>query len=166
MICPKCQNYNDEAAVFCRRCGRELEYSSLATAKQSSLGDKTANRSLTEAKSKDPDELTGNGIGSVIIGDGFFMVAVILSATNTAVSSLLWLTLLIPAFYFFGRGFADVLQARQIQRRRKQKQLTDGEGSMALPPARTSVGELLKKSISGELTGVRSVTEGTTRDLS
>jgi hypothetical protein len=119
---------------------------------------------LLKAKSQDPDELTGNGIGSVIVGDGFFMVAVILSATDSSVSSLLWLFLLIPAFYCFGRGFADVMYARQIRRRQKRVELSDAPKVAELPPARASV-DIFKKPISGELTAVPSVTERTTRDL-
>src|SRR5690349_14302339 len=107
MFCPKCGNRNDEGASFCRRCGIELA-SLPPTPFRQNLPRTSTGRSLTKVKSKDPDELTGDGIGSVIVGDGFFMVAVILSATHTSVSSLLWLFLLIPAFYFFGRGFADV----------------------------------------------------------
>lgn len=56
------------------------------------------------------------------MGDGFLMVVVILSATHTAISSLLWLLLLIPAFFFFGKGFADVLLAgKSVDGRKKQR---------------------------------------------
>jgi hypothetical protein len=118
---------------------------------------------LSGANSKDPDELTGNGIGSVIMGDGFLMVAVILSATHTAISSLLWLLLLIPAFFFFGKGFADVLHARQI--RRRSKALDAGSATNELSPPRTSVAEVLKHHTAGELVATPSVTERTTREL-
>jgi len=112
----------------------------------------------------DPDELTANGIGKVIVGDGFFMIAVILSVTHAPISSLLWLLLLIPAFFFFGKGFADVLHARQIRRRLKQAELRSAPASAGLPPPGASVTDVLKR-ISGEL-GVRpSVTERTTREL-
>lgn len=165
MFCSRCRNQNDEGASFCRRCGTELENLSLKSVRQHLSHEKTMSECSTKAKSKDPDELTGDGIGSVIVGDGFFMVAVILSATNSSVSSLLWLFLLIPAFYFFGRGFADVLHARQIRRRQKQNELYDAPEVAALPPPRASVVGTFKKSISAELTAVSSVTERTTRDL-
>lgn len=125
----------------------------------------TAGESLTKTESKDPDELTGKGIGNVIVGDGFFMVAVVLSATNGAVSSLLWLFLLIPAFFFFGKGFADVLHARQIRRRLRRNESIDAQKIGELPPARHSFIDTIKKHTSSELVPVPNVTEKTTRDL-
>lgn len=108
--------------------------------------------------------MTGNGIGNVVIGDGFFMVGVILAATNSAVSSLLWLFLLIPAFYFFGKGFAAILQARQI-RRRSQIDSIKTPVIAELPQAHASIIETFRKHTSGDLAPVPSVTERTTRDL-
>jgi hypothetical protein len=134
---------------FCRKCGTLIE---------PSVAGRPSNLSP-----KDPDELTGNGIGAVIVGDGLMMVAVILSATNTAVSSLLWLLLLIPAFIFFGKGFADVLLARQIRRRVKQAGLDHADQLSSTIEA--PVSDFLKRSISGELATVPSVTERTTRNL-
>src|SRR6266850_2842410 len=165
MSCSKCGNRTIEGERFCRRCGTNLEDSSLISFKQNLQPRESADESLTKAKSKDPDELIGNGIGSVIIGDGFFMVAVILSAAHSSVSSLLWLFLLIPAFFFFGKGFADVFHARQIRRRIKQNELNDASKILALSSPSTSVVDALKKSISGELVGMPSVTERTTRNL-
>jgi hypothetical protein len=138
-----------EVERFCRKCGTRIE--ALVAGQPSNLSP------------KDPDELTGNGIGAVIVGDGLMMVAVILSATNAPVSSLLWLLLLIPAFIFFGKGFADVLLARQIRRRIKQAAIDH-----AAPPPATNdapVRDFLTRSISGELATVPSVTERTTRSL-
>ena len=149
MFCAKCGNRNDEAITFCRRCGAELE--------------RAPGTSLV--KSKDPDELTAGGIGSVIVGDGFFMVAVILSASNSSVASPLWLFLLIPAFYFFGRGLADILHARQIRRRNKQAELNAAPTKAELPPQRVTVGDIFQRTISGELSPVPSAAERTTRDL-
>lgn len=159
MFCPKCGNRNDADVSFCRRCGAELNASSLAPAKQNLPSVRDA------AASKDPDELTGNGIGRVIVGDGFFIVALLLSATDSAVSSLLWLSLLIPAFYCFGKGAADILHARQIRRRRRRGELQDAPNAAALPPRRGSFVDLLRGTASGELAAARSVTERTTRDL-
>lgn len=145
----KHRHQGSELERFCRQCGTRIE---------PSVAGGPSNLSP-----KDPDELTGNGIGAVIVGDGLMMVAVILSATNTAVSSLLWLLLLIPAFIFFGKGFADVLLARQIRRRVKQAGLdhADQLPSRIEAPA----GDFLRRSISGELATVPSVTERTTRNL-
>src|SRR5215204_963444 len=154
MFCPGCGNQDDQSVDFCRKCGCKFDNSSRISIKQNPLSRKDIRGSLMHAGSKDPDELTGDGIGSVILGDGFFMVAVILSATHSSVSSLLWLFLLIPAFFFFGNGFSDVLHARQIRRLKKQNELTDAPKVAELPPPRASVGDVFKKSISGELIAV------------
>ena len=151
MFCSKCGKANAEGERFCRSCGRDLPEISLATVDR---------RLAQPAVTKDPDELSGKGVGKVIIGDGFFMVALILAATTSSVSSILWLFLLIPAFYFFGKGFAEVFEARQIRRRLKA-----ATQAAELPPGRPSAIETFGKVISGELTPIPSVTERTTRDL-
>ena len=141
----ECRHQESSAERFCRQCGALINPST-----------------RHNLPSKDPDELTANGIGAVFVGDGFFIVGVILSATQSPVSSLLWLLLLLPAFFFFGKGFSDVLQARQIRRRMEQTALNDAS-TESLSPA--SVVDVLKKTLSGEL-ALSSVTERTTRDLS
>ena len=123
MFCSKCGIESGESQKFCRKCGTDLDTSLAGVMHPDSLEAASVRARLVNVGSKDPDELTGNGIGSVIMGDGFLMVAVFLGVTQTSVSSLLWLLLLIPAFFFFGKGFADVLHARQIRRRLKQAEL-------------------------------------------
>ena len=140
----ECRHQESSAERFCRQCGAPINPST-----QHNLS------------SKDPDELAGNGLGAIFVGDGFFIVGVILSATQTPVSNLLWLLLLIPAFFFFGKGFSDVLQAQQIRRRIKQAALNNAS-TESLSPA--SVVDVLKKTLSGKL-ALPSVTERTTRDL-
>ena len=142
MLCCKCGNPSDEGERFCRRCGTLIGSSGFTA--------KTSARHLSYPRPKDPDELIGNGIGSVFVGDGFLMVAAFLSVTNSPISGLLWLLLLIPAFFFFGKGFADVFHAQQIRRR------MNFEALEASPSARGS--------ISGEL-ALPSITEKTTRNL-
>jgi hypothetical protein len=73
--------------------------------------------------------------------------------------------LLIPAFFFFGKGFADVLHARQIHRRMKQNELDAAPTTAELPPPRASIADLLTPHTSGELATTPSVTETTTRNL-
>ncbi len=164
MFCQKCGNQNEQGVNFCRKCGSDLDNASRSPIKQNLLRWQNVGGSLTKAKSKDPDELTGNGIGSVIVGDGLFMVAVILSATHSSVSSLLWLFLLVPAFFFFGKGLADVLYAKQIRRRMKQDELKDSPKTAELPAPRASFIDAIKKTSDG-LIPLPSVTERTTRDL-
>lgn len=145
----ECRHQEPGVERYCRKCGAPVSPSALQPHVK-------GNTSL-----KDPDELTGDGIGAVFVGDGFFIVGVILSATQTPVSSILWLLLLIPAFFFFGKGFSDLLKARQIRRRLDQNAL-DVHSADALPSE--SVIGVLKRTISGEL-ALPSVTERTTRDL-
>ena len=163
MVCSKCGNQCDVGEKFCRKCGTDLRNALLAPMRQSFPQNRGGSENLSAAHSKDPDELTGKGIGSVIMGDGFLMVAVILSATHSAISSLLWLLLLIPAFLFFGKGFADVLHARQI--RRRLKEFNPLPAITEPSPPRSSIAEVLKHHSSGELVATPSVTERTTRQL-
>src|SRR5688572_23393038 len=95
MFCARCGQENGSAVSFCRSCGADLQTSSLKPFKPY--------ESWITLPSNDPDELTSSGIGSVIMGDGFLIVGIILSATESSISSLLWLFLLIPAFFFFGK---------------------------------------------------------------
>lgn len=154
MFCAKCGLENETAVSFCRRCGSELQPSSLTPAQ-------LQERWLT-LPSNDPDELTSSGIGSVIMGDGFLIVAIILSATDSSISSLLWLFLLIPGFFFFGRGVANVLKARQIRKRLKSLR-GDALSDQATEP--NPAGDTFGKLTSGKLSQVHSVTERTTREL-
>ena len=112
--------------------------------------------------SNDPDELTSSGIGSVIMGDGFLIVAIILSATESSISSLLWLFLLIPAFFFFGRGFANVLKARQIRKRLKS---LPGAGLSDQATELIPLVDTFGKLPAGKLPEAPRVTERTTREL-
>jgi len=140
----ECKHQETSSERFCRQCGAPVNF-----------------LSSSKLSLKDPDELVGNGIGAVFVGDGFFMVGVILSATQTSVSSLLWLLLLIPAFFFFGKGFTDVFQAQQIRRRIKRSAL-DELSNESLPSG--SVVDVFKRTISGDHR-LPTVTERTTRDL-
>lgn len=160
MVCSGCGTQIAQAERFCRKCGTTLAREAAASSgevKPVRLG--TGEDEKTVAL-RDPDEMTGNGIGKVIVGDGFLIVAVILSASHTSISSLLWLLLLLPAFFFFGKGFADVLHARQIRRRIKQ-----GAQHSDFTPREVNRAPSIdfQSSISGELP--RSVTERTTRSL-
>lgn len=144
MQCPKCEIISYDGTRFCRNCGSDFENAMLGTTQKTMQ--RSGDKALSEPADKDPDELIGSGIGSVIMGDGFFMVAVLLSATDSSVSSLLWLLMLIPAFFFFGNGFADVLKARQIRRRVKLQELSSDATRQDLPPPRASFDELIKDS--------------------
>lgn len=158
MTCSSCGNKQSEDQKFCRSCGADL-----VSELPAPVSNRLEKSNTTKGLARDPDELTSNGIGSVIMGDGFLMVAVFLGVTHTAVSSLLWLLLLIPAFFFFGKGFADVLHAKQIQKRRRENELNNRAEVSELPPRHASVAELIKDS--GRLISGRRASERTTREL-
>ena len=150
MLCTNCGSHSDQHERFCRKCGADLialPNRSLESSKRYDLQTAETNEVVRQTE-KDPDELIGQGLASIFIGDGFFMVGILLSVMESSVSSLLWLLLLIPAFFFFGKGVSDVFQAKQIRRRRKQKELT--------PAPTTHAGNLFTAS---------SVTERTTRQF-
>src|SRR5688500_9192469 len=106
MNCVKCGNDFGEGEKFCRKCGADVDRAQLQPATNTRIANTSANNSVMNSSMKDPDELAGNGVASVMMGDGFFIVAVLLTFMNSSVSSFLWLLLLIPAFFFFGKGFS------------------------------------------------------------
>ncbi len=159
LFCASCGNRSDESERFCRRCGANLPNAQIARGGKELTRASGRGEGLQFSPQNDPDELTGNGVASVFIGDGFFIVAVILSATHTTISSLLWLLLLLPAFFFFGKGFRDVWQAQQIRRRLKE----NARGPIELEPGSSLFASL--KTSSGKLLSESSVTERTTRQL-
>jgi len=164
MSCPGCGTPSEDNERFCRKCGASLSSVPVASGGKELVRNLNSRDGLMTGAEKDPDVLTGNGVASFFIGDGFLIAGVILSATNSAVSSLLWLLLLIPAFFFYGKGFRDVWQARQIRRRLKQNELAAKPAPPELEAARTSA-VAARKSPSGELLSRPSVTERTTREL-
>jgi len=128
MFCQGCGARSEGSERFCRKCGANL----LAVARGGEGVDQNVHTRAGMAavadsekltSEKDPDVLTGNGVASFFIGDGFFFSGILLSVLESSVQSWLWLLLLIPAFSFFGKGFSDVWQGRQIRRRLKQNEL-------------------------------------------
>ena len=154
MVCSHCGNQINPGETFCRKCGTDLRGAFLSPAGQNQL--------FTGQAAKDPVQLTASGIGKIVIGDGFFMVGVLLSFMQSSVTSLLWLLLLIPAFFFFGIGLADVIQAKQIRQRLKQNQL-EGAAKAELTPPRASVADIIKNS--GQLISPSGAADKTTREL-
>lgn len=164
MFCSKCGKANVASVSFCRNCGTDLNLEARNFGDKT-LAVKTQLKNISGKPIANPDELTSRGIRDVIIGDGFFMVAIILGLLQSSVSSFLWLLLLIPAFFFFGSGIADVLHAKQIRRKQKET-ISIAESEVGeLPPARATLENMFEKVASGELETVPSVTEKTTQNL-
>ena len=136
MICSHCGNETNPGEAFCRKCGTDL--------RSGVLGPAGPNQLSTVQAAQDPVQLTASGIGKFVIGDGFLMVGILLSFIESSVTSLLWLLLLIPAFFFFGLGLADVVQAKQIRQRLKQKELAEGRAKAELTPPRASIADIIE----------------------
>lgn len=160
MFCPGCSARSEGSERFCRKCGANLPAVLVARGVEGLDQNSNGRAGMATVAHKDPVELTGNGVASFFIGDGFFFTAILLSVLNSSVQSWLWLLLLIPAFFFFGKGFSDVWQARQIRRRLKLNELE----SAPQQEAHASVFATIKNG-SGELLSRPSVTERTTRQL-
>jgi len=164
MKCLKCGSDFGEGKKFCRKCGADMDQAMLQPVTDVRLGTTSNRKSMMTSPSKDPDELVGNGIGSIIMGDGFLFVGVLLTFMQSSVSSFLWLILLIPAFFFFGKGFTDIFQARQIRQRVKREALA-AQGSAELPTSTAPALRGFEGSFSGDLLPTTSVTDRTTRQL-
>lgn len=164
MYCSRCGSGGGEGLSFCRKCGADLEGASLARGGGGSLSRGDSRRGVSRTHPRDADEMTAEGIGSVIVGDGFFITAVILSATHTPISSLLWLLLLVPAFFCFGRGMKDVLHASRIRRRQKRDELGSARAE-ELPPRRASVADIIGGHGSSGLLAAHGATKRTTGEL-
>lgn len=164
MYCSKCGSRSGEGLSFCRKCGASLEGATLALP-EDRRPRKRPGGVTGKTSAGDPDELLANGIGRAIVGDGFFIIAVILSATHSSISSLLWLLMLIPAFYCFGRGFKDIVHARQIRRRQKQAELSAAAPPTELPPPRASVADFIRTHTSADLLPLPRPPKRTTGDL-
>ncbi|MBC8032263.1 MAG: zinc ribbon domain-containing protein [Pyrinomonadaceae bacterium] len=165
MLCTNCGNQAEQREKFCRKCGTDFENAALAPARQGIFQGSIKDQGLDGTVSKDPDELIGSGIASLFFGDGFLIVAVLLSVMESSVSSLLWLLLLIPAFFFYGKGVADILHAKQIRRRNKQSELDAAPVTSNPLSPRSSVVDAFRTRPSGDLFPTPSVTDRTTRQL-
>jgi len=164
MYCSKCGSRGGEGLSYCRKCGADLETLPLAPVVNSLRERKAGALSPKRAQSADPDELTASGIGSFIVGDGFFITGVLLSVTHSSISSVLWLLLLIPAFICFGRGLRDVLLAKQIRERSKQEGLKAAPPA-ELPPRQATVADIIGGRASGELLRAPRPSKRTTGEL-
>ena len=160
MFCPRCSASRDGNERFCPKCGANLPAVLVTRCVEGLDPNFHVRTGVATVAHKDPDELTGKGVASFFIGDGFFFPAIFLSVLSSSVQSWLWLLLLIPAFFFFGKGFSDVWQARQIRRRLKLDELASAPEQEAQASMSTTI-----KNGSSEVLSKPSVTERTTRQL-
>jgi hypothetical protein len=152
MFCPKCATQNLEGASFCRTCGANISL---------------VPQALTGQIAEQPaEELVEDGCGSrkrrrpltldialrnIFMGIAFLIISIALSRS---IGSAWWFWMLIPAFSLMGKGIAQFVRVREIEKR-----------SMIGAPRVQPVQPVLARG-TGELhPPVPSVTEGTTRHL-
>ncbi|HET9531731.1 MAG TPA: zinc-ribbon domain-containing protein [Blastocatellia bacterium] len=148
MYCPKCGTQNNEGTRFCRSCGANL--SLVPQALTGSLPSEPSRR--RQRHSPQAAISLTEGITKAFIGVGFMIAAL-----------LLWLTrqwwgifLLIPGFFMFGRGIAEIVGSKQMQ-------AIPHAGTESLdPPSRTNE---IRPHNTAPVIPPPSVTETTTRHL-
>ncbi len=127
MFCPKCGTKNPDDGKFCRTCGVDLGNVSAALngpkAPLYGVGGLDAGTAQIQSESrrrKDPAEVYGDSIKSIISGVGFLIVAIVLLTTNVANGQKWWWAMLFPAFTFLAKGISDLLKSRKMEALRPQ----------------------------------------------
>ena len=92
MFCQKCASPNLDNAVYCRSCGFQI------------------------VRETDPSTLNGHAIAKFIIGDAFFLPAVLLTVLESSVQSVLWILLAVPGLLLYTWAAVDLVKARAIKR--------------------------------------------------
>src|SRR5690606_27911509 len=107
MFCPKCGTKNPEDGRFCRSCGADISSVPVAMGGMSGaiLSDLGLDGCSTDSKKKairrtDPNEVYADGIRSVVMGVGFFIISMALLITGVANGQRWWWAMLFPAFTF------------------------------------------------------------------
>jgi len=151
MYCPKCATQNNEDARFCRSCGANL-----SLVPQALTGKLDAGRSRRRHMRSAGGETISlaEGITKVFMGAGFITAALLL-----LVFTRQWwgVFMLIPGFFLFGRGVAEIVASKQIPDARR-----DDRRSLDSPPASTN--EIYSPD-TAKIIPPPSVTETTTRHL-
>ena len=117
MNCCECGTQRPGSDRSCRGCGSPVSPLVASPSECDQLLVRSGDGNLRARSLEAADDATARGLTKVIAGDGFFMVAVLLSIAQASGGSLLWLLILIPAFVLFGQGLSDVFKARQTRRR-------------------------------------------------
>lgn len=146
MFCPKCGSENPETGRFCRSCGTDLGNVSAALSGELSpaVADAGALHVHHEAKRrKDPAEVYGDAIRSVISGVGFLIVSIALLTTGVANGKAWWWAMLFPAFTFLAKGISDLMKSKKMESTRPTPSSFPNQAAggtrlenSSLPPAR------------------------------
>ena len=184
MFCPKCGGQNPEAGKFCRTCGTDLSNVSDALAGRSGseprgfgmmepLEPMQFGRSRSrhdKSRKKDPTEVYGDAIRSIVSGIGFLVVSMALLFTGVANGRTWWWAMLFPASTFLAKGISELLKSRKMEKvlsgtnAGAAAELGQPGGNMTLPAAQTEWAQPDSRYKTGDLVPP-SVTDGTTRHL-
>lgn len=172
MFCPKCGTKNPDTGKFCRSCGTDLGNVSKALLGKNGPTDQHLTKNqAAHLRRKDPNELFGDSVKSIISGFGFLFVSFALFVTGVAGGRAWWWAMLFPAFGLLSKGVSDYLKMKRIEKRSGSISSDRIEGLNnseigSLPPSKTEYvppGQGFKYN-TGEL-APPSVTEQTTRLL-
>ncbi len=154
MFCPKCGTKNPDDGKYCRSCGVDIGNVPAALKGSGSLMlsdiedglssmDMGCGTGSSSARRRDPAEVYGDGIKSVVSGVGFVVVAMALLFTGVAGGKVWWWAMLFPAFTFFAKGMSDIMKSRRMETSRmafystQASSLGPPPNTTALPPNRT-----------------------------
>ncbi len=161
MFCPKCGLQNADSTKFCRSCGADL--SNVLAVVEGKLSDRLA-------ESENHNDLYASGIRNLLLGIGFFIIAILLFTIPG--DTFFWLLMLFPAFSLIASGVSRIIKANGMKTKEnlnvmQQNSFPANQPNAALPPIQT---EYIKPSKSvyetDDLLGQPlSVTEPTTRHL-
>lgn len=161
MFCPKCGLQNADNTKFCRSCGADL--SNVLAVVEGRLSDRPA-------ESENHNDLYSSGIRNLLLGIGFFIIAILLFTIPG--DTFFWLLMLFPAFSLIASGISRIVKANGMKSKNNADVIQPNSfpptpSNPALPPIQT---EYIKPSKSiyetDDLAGQPlSVTERTTRQL-